>query len=99
MTVNILRKAIARLAPNYKVLRKFRQTNMEVTKINFKEKLPEIEKAIDDSIFVAIDGEFTGLTDKSLSPFDTPEERCQIGRAMFDLTIIIRTCLFQVLEH
>ena len=33
---------------------------MEVTSANFKEKLPDIEAAIDNACFIAIDGEFTG---------------------------------------
>ena len=35
---------------------------MEVTRGNFRAVLPEMEAAIRDSIFVAIDGEFTGLS-------------------------------------
>ena len=33
---------------------------MEVTNINFKTLLPNIEKAIDEACFLSIDGEFTG---------------------------------------
>lgn len=33
---------------------------MEITAENFREKLPDIEKAIDTATFLAIDGEFTG---------------------------------------
>ena len=49
---------------------------MDITNSNFRARLPEIEAAIDSSIFLAIDGEFTGLnTDKGNSPFDLPAER------------------------
>ena len=34
--------------------------NMDITSANFKERLPEIEKAIETATFVSIDGEFTG---------------------------------------
>ena len=50
---------------------------MEVTKNNFNEKLPYINKAIEEAEFLAIDGEFTGLQgsgDRN-SPLDTPAER------------------------
>ena len=50
---------------------------MEITSKNFAEKLPLIEASIDDAIFVAIDGEFTGLNFKetAMSSLDTPVER------------------------
>ena len=49
---------------------------MEVTVSNFNERLPEIEKAIESSTFMSIDGEFTGLDAyRGISPFDTPSER------------------------
>jgi len=49
---------------------------MEITVDNFKQRLPEIEQAIESSTFVSIDGEFTGLTaHRGISPFDTPAER------------------------
>ncbi|XP_067672031.1 poly(A)-specific ribonuclease PARN-like [Haliotis asinina] len=51
---------------------------MEVTKANFKECLSQIEEAISEADFLAIDGEFTGLHAKdaeSIGSFDTPEER------------------------
>ena len=49
---------------------------MDVTKGNFSARLPEIEAAIDSAIFLAIDGEFTGLNaDKGNSAFDLPAER------------------------
>jgi len=49
---------------------------MEITVNNFKQRLPEIEQAIESSTFVSIDGEFTGLTaHRGISPFDTPAER------------------------
>ncbi|XP_052769212.1 poly(A)-specific ribonuclease PARN-like isoform X2 [Mya arenaria] len=51
---------------------------MNVTRQNFKESLGQIESAIKESSFLAIDGEFTGLNHAGVSPsgvFDTPEER------------------------
>jgi len=49
---------------------------MEITSSNFKEKLPEIEAAIDSASFLAIDGEFTGINAyKDISHFDMPSER------------------------
>ena len=49
---------------------------MEITRANFKERLPDMEAAIDSAAFLAIDGEFTGLSaDKGNSPFDLPHER------------------------
>ena len=47
---------------------------MEVTSDNFWKALPSILSAIDDASFVAIDGEFTGLSAfKGISFFDTIE--------------------------
>ena len=53
------------------------EKKMEITRHNFAEKLPEIEKAIKDASFIAIDGEFTGLHDDTYkqSSLDTPAER------------------------
>ena len=50
---------------------------MEITSENFRDRLPEIEKAIETSTFMAIDGEFTGLNAsyRNISAFDTPAER------------------------
>merc|ERR1719315_609601 len=49
---------------------------MEITRTNFKENLPRVEAAINDAIFLSIDGEFTGLNAyRGISPFDTPSER------------------------
>lgn len=49
---------------------------MDITKGNFSARLPEMEAAIDSAIFLAIDGEFTGLNaDKGNSAFDLPVER------------------------
>ncbi|CAG9865268.1 unnamed protein product [Phyllotreta striolata] len=48
---------------------------MEITCSNFNEALPEIEKCIEDSLFVSIDCEFSGLnTVRNINAFDTPEE-------------------------
>lgn len=44
---------------------------------DFREVLPEIKETIRRSTFLAIDGEFTGLSsglEKSISHFDTPAE-------------------------
>lgn len=60
------------------------RSKMEVTKHNFAEQLPLIEKAIEDAAFIAIDGEFTGLhgADEASrqSPMDTPAERYSKSR-------------------
>ncbi|XP_052069732.1 poly(A)-specific ribonuclease PARN-like isoform X1 [Mytilus californianus] len=51
---------------------------MEVTRKNFKEVLPEVDKAIKECCFIAIDGEFSGLdaaNHSHIAPFDTHEER------------------------
>ncbi|CAI9743295.1 (A)-specific ribonuclease PARN-like isoform X1 [Octopus vulgaris] len=53
---------------------------MEVTRKNFYECLDLIQKSIEESDFVAIDGEFTGLDHPDHGqpqPFDTPAERYQ----------------------
>lgn len=71
----------------------------DVTKENFYKLLPSISRAIKNAAFIAIDGEFTGLsTSNTYEPtlFDTPEERyvklkrslskftiCQLGVACF----------------
>jgi len=49
---------------------------MEITRSNFKDRLPSVEAAIDSAIFLAVDGEFTGLNAyRGISPFDLPHER------------------------
>ncbi|XP_053550675.1 poly(A)-specific ribonuclease PARN [Bombina bombina] len=53
---------------------------MEVTRSNFKENLQKVYLAIEEADFLAIDGEFSGISDgPSVSTltngFDTPEER------------------------
>ena len=49
---------------------------MEITRSNFKDSLPSVEAAIDSAIFLAVDGEFTGLNAyRGISPFDLPHER------------------------
>lgn len=48
---------------------------MEITCSNFKENLPEIQKAIENSLFVSIDCEFSGLNIvRNINAFDTPKE-------------------------
>uniref|UniRef100_A0A6J0VAG1 Poly(A)-specific ribonuclease PARN n=1 Tax=Pogona vitticeps TaxID=103695 RepID=A0A6J0VAG1_9SAUR len=55
---------------------------MEITRSNFKDNLSKVYKAIEEADFLAIDGEFSGISDgPSVSAltngFDTPEERYQ----------------------
>ncbi|XP_075035890.1 poly(A)-specific ribonuclease PARN isoform X2 [Mixophyes fleayi] len=55
---------------------------MEITRSNFKEHLPKVYQAIEEADFLAVDGEFSGISDgPSVSTltngFDTPEERYQ----------------------
>ncbi|XP_062999269.1 poly(A)-specific ribonuclease PARN isoform X2 [Elgaria multicarinata webbii] len=55
---------------------------MEITRSNFKDNLNKVYEAIEDADFLAIDGEFSGISDgPSVSAltngFDTPEERYQ----------------------
>ncbi|KAM6244333.1 poly(A)-specific ribonuclease PARN isoform 2-T2 [Spheniscus humboldti] len=55
---------------------------MEVIRSNFKDNLKKVYEAIEESDFLAIDGEFSGISDgPSVSAltngFDTPEERYQ----------------------
>ncbi|KAM6351004.1 poly(A)-specific ribonuclease PARN isoform 1-T1 [Alca torda] len=55
---------------------------MEVIRSNFKDNLSKVYEAIEESDFLAIDGEFSGISDgPSVSAltngFDTPEERYQ----------------------
>ncbi|XP_053665344.1 poly(A)-specific ribonuclease PARN-like [Anopheles marshallii] len=48
---------------------------MDITKKNFIEQLPLIRETIRDATFFAMDCEFTGLaSDRTIFPFDTPEE-------------------------
>lgn len=49
---------------------------MEITRLNFIETLPIITEAIEDSSFIAIDAEFTGLTSRRReNALDTCDER------------------------
>ncbi|KAJ6655936.1 hypothetical protein lerEdw1_004521 [Lerista edwardsae] len=55
---------------------------MEMTRSNFKDNLSKVYEAIEEADFLAIDGEFSGISDgPSVSAltngFDTPEERYQ----------------------
>ncbi|KAM4632012.1 poly(A)-specific ribonuclease PARN [Discoglossus pictus] len=55
---------------------------MEITRSNFKDNLQKVYRAIEEADFLAIDGEFSGISDgPSVSTltngFDTPEERYQ----------------------
>eukprot|EP00095_Tigriopus_kingsejongensis_P008480 snap_masked-scaffold18_size714446-processed-gene-4.9 protein:Tk08480 transcript:snap_masked-scaffold18_size714446-processed-gene-4.9-mRNA-1 annotation:"hypothetical protein SINV_07959" len=58
-----------------------RSRPMEVTADNFRTVWPEVERAIDEAAFVAIDGEFTGLhTGRAGGAWDTPAERYESVR-------------------
>ncbi|KAF4791982.1 Poly(A)-specific ribonuclease PARN [Turdus rufiventris] len=55
---------------------------MEVIRSNFKDNLNKVYEAIEESDFLAIDGEFSGISDGPsvtalTNGFDTPEERYQ----------------------
>lgn len=64
---------------------------MEVTRSNFKAALPEMEAAIRDSIFLAIDGEFTGLSaDRGNSPLDLPSERVARARDTAERFLLVQ---------
>ncbi|XP_075231184.1 poly(A)-specific ribonuclease PARN-like isoform X2 [Lycorma delicatula] len=48
---------------------------MEVTRANFRDLLPEITDVVNNSSFLCIDGEFTGLNSgEDVTAFDTPEQ-------------------------
>jgi poly(A)-specific ribonuclease len=48
---------------------------MEVVKSNFKDLLPEITKDIEESCFISIDCEFTGInSERNIMPFDSSKE-------------------------
>ena len=73
---------------------------MEITRINFMEKWPLIEKAIDSAAFLAIDGEFTGLsTDQEIrnSVLDTPAERYEKTRCSANKFLLVQfgLCAFK----
>ena len=79
-----LQGALSRILSVLKKIKLFspqRQT-MDVTAQNFDEKLAYIESSIDDSIFLSIDTEFTGLNieNQSISSLDTLEERYEKSR-------------------
>ena len=66
MRIPFIRHAIqairSRLTPvNSGLLAIGHRKSMEITNSNFEETLPAVKQAIKDSIFLAIDGEFTGL--------------------------------------
>ena len=64
---------------------------MEVTKTNFEEKLPQIEAAIEDAIFVSIDGEFTGLNDGPReTALDIPAERYEKARQSTNKFLLVQ---------
>uniref|UniRef100_A0A0B6ZFZ7 Poly(A)-specific ribonuclease PARN n=1 Tax=Arion vulgaris TaxID=1028688 RepID=A0A0B6ZFZ7_9EUPU len=77
---------------------------MEVTKHTFNEQLERIIEDINESDFIAIDGEFTGLDATNsghTSPFDTPEERySKITQECSDFLLIqFGLCTFKVDEE
>ena len=53
------------------------ESEMDVTRENFASLLPSISEAITEASFIAIDGEFTGLTNGSfnVTAYDSPDER------------------------
>ncbi|GFO44635.1 poly(a)-specific ribonuclease parn, partial [Plakobranchus ocellatus] len=77
---------------------------MEITKHTFNEQLDSILTAIEESTFLAIDGEFTGLDAEGCShiaPFDTPEERyLKLRHGSTDFMLIqFGLCAFKVDEE
>ncbi|XP_033105063.1 poly(A)-specific ribonuclease PARN-like [Anneissia japonica] len=73
---------------------------MDVTRKNFKEALGIISNVLNDSSFVSIDGEFTGLHyDSRVIPnaFDTPEERYQkLRQGSMDFMLVqFGLCIFK----
>ena len=50
---------------------------MDVTRENFREVYDHVEKTISDATFIAIDGEFSGVTNSmyNYTNYDAPEER------------------------
>nr|XP_039248663.1 poly(A)-specific ribonuclease PARN-like [Styela clava] len=50
---------------------------MDITRHNFKETYEIVEKAVSEANFVAVDGEFSGVTNSTfnLTNYDSPEER------------------------
>ncbi|RUS81843.1 hypothetical protein EGW08_010366, partial [Elysia chlorotica] len=76
---------------------------MDVTKHNFYEELENILAAIEDSTFLSIDGEFTGLDAEGCShiaPFDTPSERySKLKNGSTDFLLLqFGLCVFKVDE-
>ena len=69
-------RLITKFVKNIKLLYPQKQT-MDVTAKNFDEQLAYIESSIDESIFLSIDTEFTGLNieNQQISGLDTLEER------------------------
>ena len=66
---------------------------MEVTADNFHEVLPVVEKAIEDATFVAIDGEFTGL---SLGTEGTPQNAMDTAEERYAKVQLYRTYSFNI---
>ncbi|GFR63916.1 poly(A)-specific ribonuclease PARN [Elysia marginata] len=76
---------------------------MDITKHNFYEELDNILKAIEESTFLSIDGEFTGLDAEGCShcaPFDTPSERySKLKNGSTDFLLLqVGLCAFKVDE-
>uniref|UniRef100_U5ES41 Poly(A)-specific ribonuclease PARN n=1 Tax=Corethrella appendiculata TaxID=1370023 RepID=U5ES41_9DIPT len=71
---------------------------MEITTKNFIEKLPEIKATIKEADFFAIDSEFTGISDKNIYPFDSPEDvYLKTTNSISDYIIIqIGLCAFRL---
>lgn len=70
---------------------------MEVTRLNFKESLPIVANAIEDSSFIAVDAEFSGLNScRRENALDTCDERYQkLLKSIKDFTVMqIGVCTF-----
>ncbi|XP_063240620.1 poly(A)-specific ribonuclease PARN-like isoform X2 [Bacillus rossius redtenbacheri] len=70
---------------------------MEVTRSNLEELLPEIERAVAEAQFLAVDGEFTGLREgQSVFPHDSPARQyAKLLRGMDFLLVQFGLCAFQ----
>lgn len=65
----------------------------EVTRHNFKQLFPQIEKSVQNAVFVAIDSEFSGISYNSKLKstfFDTVEERYSILKQNIEHFIILQ---------
>uniref|UniRef100_A0A4W5LPM1 Uncharacterized protein n=1 Tax=Hucho hucho TaxID=62062 RepID=A0A4W5LPM1_9TELE len=88
---------------------------MEVTRTNFKDSLSTVYSAIEEADFLAIDGEFSGISDGPnvsalTNGLDTPEERYMklkkvlVKRAAWRLelggnAVSASCCVYLTLQH